>query len=176
MRTEAERTVAGQRVSPVIPSARLSNAPGVSDLSRRDGRLLGRYCFPSLSSSSSSFFFLFFFFVFLFFSHRFFLFYFCLIFFSNCHLVSNKHCPPVYDSTEGAITANTNNQVAAIMHYKEWRLCSKSWMLTFISVAVIVAFMQWQQRLSFVLTMTQLVGYAVSHGNTINFTHTFRDA
>jgi len=25
MRTEAERTVAGQRVSPVIPSARLSN-------------------------------------------------------------------------------------------------------------------------------------------------------
>ena len=45
MRTEAERTVAGQRVSPVIPSARLSNAPGVSDLSRRDGRLLGRYYF-----------------------------------------------------------------------------------------------------------------------------------
>ena len=57
MRTEAERTVAGQRVSPVIPSARLSNAPGVSDLSRRDGRLLGRYflflfcvVFPSIFS------------------------------------------------------------------------------------------------------------------------------
>ena len=33
------KTVAGQRVPPVIPSARLSNAPGVSDLSRRDGRL-----------------------------------------------------------------------------------------------------------------------------------------
>ena len=37
--------------------------------------------------------------------------------------VSNKHCSPgtirVYDSTKGAITADTKNQVAAIMHYKE---------------------------------------------------------
>ena len=62
MRTEAERTVAGQRVSPVIPSARLSNAPGVSDLSRRDGRLLGRYLFfLSLSFLFSFLFFSFFF-------------------------------------------------------------------------------------------------------------------
>ena len=73
MRTEAERTVAGQRVSPVIPSARLSNAPGVSDLSRRDERLLGRYFFffPFLSylfflSVHFFFFFSFFFFLFLF--------------------------------------------------------------------------------------------------------------
>ena len=34
------KSVAGQRVSPVIPSARLSNAPGVSDLSRWVGWLL----------------------------------------------------------------------------------------------------------------------------------------
>jgi len=37
--------------------------------------------------------------------------------------VSNKHCPRsticVYDSTKGAITADTKNQVAAVMHYKE---------------------------------------------------------
>ena len=60
MRTEAERTVAGQQVSPVIPSARLSNAPGVSDLSRRDGRLLGRYFSFFFLLSLSLFFFLFF--------------------------------------------------------------------------------------------------------------------
>jgi len=41
----SQKMVAGQRVSPVIPSACLSNAPGVCDLSRRDGRLLGRYFF-----------------------------------------------------------------------------------------------------------------------------------
>ena len=82
MRTEAERTVAGQRVSPVIPSARLSNAPGVSDLSRRDGRLSGRYFsffffffFPSFSFSSSFFFFLLFLFHLLFFFRSFFSFF-----------------------------------------------------------------------------------------------------
>ena len=42
-------------------------------------------------------------------------------------------------------------------------------MLTFRSMAVIVAFMQWRQRTSFVLGMTQLA----SHGSTINFAHTF---
>ena len=52
------------------------------------------------------------------------------------------------------------------------RLCLKSWILTFRSVAVIAAFRQWQQRTSFVLAMTLLQ----SHGNTINFAHTFRDA
>jgi len=46
--------------------------------------------------------------------------------------VSNKHCPPgttcVYDSTRGATTADTKNQVAAIMHSLQgsgdcaWRL------------------------------------------------------
>ena len=87
--------------------------------------------------------------------------------------VSNKQCPPgtikfcVYDSTKGAITADTNNQVAAIMHYKEVEI-----VLEVRSVVVIAAFMQWQQRTSFVLAMTQLA----SHANTINFTHTFRDA
>ena len=55
--------------------------------------------------------------------------------------VSNKHCPPgttcVYGSTRGAITADTKNQVAAVMHYKEAEIvCLKSWMLTFRSVAV----------------------------------------
>jgi len=89
-------------------------------------------------------------------------------------LVSNKHCPLsnicVYDSIKGAITDDTENQEAAIT--RKWRMCLKSRMLTFRSVAVIAAFMQWQQHTSFVLAMIQLA----LHGNTINFAHTFRDA
>ena len=65
----SRKSVAGQGVSPVIPSARLSNAPGVSDLSRRDGRLLGRYFSYS-------------FFPFLFFSFLFFFPFFLSVFFS----------------------------------------------------------------------------------------------
>ena len=52
---------------------------------------------------------------------------------------------------------------------RKQKLCLKSWMLTFRSVAVIVAFSGNVQCTSFVLAMTQLA----SHGNMINFTHTF---
>ena len=42
--------------------------------------------------------------------------------------VSNNHCPPgticVYDRTKGAITADTKNQVAAVMYYKEAEICA----------------------------------------------------
>jgi len=66
--------------------------------------------------------------------------------------VSNKQCPPgticVYDSTKGAITADTNNQVAAVMHYKEVEI-----VLEVRSVVVIAAFMQ---RTNFVLAMTHM--------------------
>ena len=52
---------------------------------------------------------------------------------------------------------------------RKQKLCLKSWMLTFRSVAVIVAFSGNVQCTSFALAMTQLA----SHGNMINFTHTF---
>ena len=57
MRTEAERWDWATGVSCDSQCTRLSNAPGVSDLSRRDGRLLGcffflLFCFQVFFSSS----------------------------------------------------------------------------------------------------------------------------
>jgi len=79
---------------------------------------------------------------------------------SHWLMVSNKHCPPgsVCVYTKGAITANTKNQVAAIMHFKE---------------AEIVL----EVDLHAVATAYELCAgndSTTSHGNTINFAPTLR--